>query len=173
MSTTFGNALIAHTPLPTLALKLTKRNPENQANKDLVVQYQLLIAKLLYPTSIIQPDLAWHINYVAYLATNPTNEQRFLLKHILRYYKGTAVLGIEYRGDCKDANISNSDHLTGLITYSNSAHSDNEMRKLSAGYVIKMAGGVVLYKSYQQRLVTLFSTESEYIALTYTAKEIA
>jgi hypothetical protein len=47
------------------------------------------------------------------------------------------------------------------------------MRKSSAGYVIKMAGGVVSYKSYRQRLVTLSSTESEYIALTYAAKEIA
>jgi hypothetical protein len=35
-----------------------------------------------------------------------------------------------------------------------------------------MAGGVALYKSYRQRLVTLLLTESEYIAMTYAAKEI-
>jgi hypothetical protein len=156
-----------------LTLKLAKRNPEDQADNDLVAQYQLLVAKLLYPTSIIRPDLTWHVTYMARCATNPTNEQLSLLKHILRYYKGTATLGIEYCGDRKDANISNADHLTGLIAYSNSAHGDNEMRKSSAGYVIKMAGGVVSYKLYQQRLVTLSSTESEYIALIYAAKEIA
>ena len=36
-----------------------------------------------------------------------------------------------------------------------------------------MAGGVVSFKSYRQRLVTLSSTESEYIAMTYAAKEIS
>jgi hypothetical protein len=168
-----GDAPIAHSPLPTSALKLAKRDPEDQADKDLVAQYQSLVAKLLYPTSIIRPDLAWHVNYMARFATNPTHEQLSLLKHILRYYKGTAALGIEYRGDRKEADINNPNHLTGLIAYSDSAHGDNQMRKSSAGYVIKMAGGVVSYKSYRQRLVTLSSTESEYIALTYAAKEIA
>lgn len=36
-----------------------------------------------------------------------------------------------------------------------------------------MAGGIALYKSYRQRLVTLSSTESEYIAMTYAAKEVS
>jgi hypothetical protein len=35
-----------------------------------------------------------------------------------------------------------------------------------------MAGGVALYKLYRQRLITLLSTESECIAITYAAKEI-
>jgi hypothetical protein len=34
-----------------------------------------------------------------------------------------------------------------------------------------MAGGVVLFKLYRQRLVTLSLTEAKYIALTYAAKE--
>jgi hypothetical protein len=36
-----------------------------------------------------------------------------------------------------------------------------------------MAGGVISYKSYCQRLITLSSTESKYIALTYAAREAA
>jgi hypothetical protein len=59
----------------------------------------------------------------------------------------------------------------GLTGYSDSAFGDNVERKSSAGYVFKMAGGVVSFKSYRQRLVTLSLTEAEYIALTYAAKE--
>jgi hypothetical protein len=59
----------------------------------------------------------------------------------------------------------------GLSGYSDSAFGDNVERKSSAGYVFKIAGGVISFKSYRQRLVTLSSTEAEYIALTYAAKE--
>jgi hypothetical protein len=120
---------------------------------------------LLYPTAIICPDLSWHVSYIARFSTNPTEEQLSLLKRMLRYYKGTSTLGIKYqRTDAKLNNTSN----VGLVGYSDSAFGDNVQRKSSASYVFKMAGGV---KSYRQRLVTLSSTKSEYIALTYAAKE--
>jgi hypothetical protein len=67
---------------------------------------------------------------------------------MLRYYNGTATLGIEYTGDCKDANMDNPDHVIGLAAFSDSAYSDNSEHKSSAGYVIKIASGVVSYKAY-------------------------
>jgi hypothetical protein len=158
----------ADTPLPVSSLKLTKR--EDQADNNLIHQYQSLVAKLLYPTAIIRPDLAWHVNFMARFATNPSDEQLSLLKRILRYYKGTANLGITYHRRAADDDAK--DYI-GLVGYSDSAFGDNLDRKSSAGYVFKMAGGVISYKSYRQRLVTLSSTESEYIALTYAAKEAA
>lgn len=160
----------ADNPLPKTALNLTKR--EDKADDNLTNQYQSLVAKLLYPTSIIRCDLSWHVNFMARFANNPIEEQLLLLKHMLRYYKGTATLGIRYQGDRKDANMGDPTHTIGLKAYSDSAHSDSDERKSSSGYVITMAGGVASYKSYRQRLVTLSSTESEYIAMTYAAKEI-
>jgi hypothetical protein len=167
------DAPISYTPLPTSVLKMEKRDPTDKADPGTVKQYQSLVAKLLYPTSIIRPDLAWHVNFMARFATNPTEEQLSMLKHMLRYYKGTANLGLEYCGNRKDADINNPNHTLGLAAYSDSAHGDNTERKSTAGYVIFMAGGVISFKSYRQRLVTLSSTESEYIAMTYAAKEIS
>jgi hypothetical protein len=46
----------ADTLLPRLALTLTKR--EDTADSNLTQQYQSLVAKLLYPTSILRCDLA-------------------------------------------------------------------------------------------------------------------
>jgi hypothetical protein len=67
---------------------------------------------------------------------------------MLRYYNGTATLGIKYTSDRKDANMDNPDHVIGLAAFSDSAYSDNSEHKSSAGYVIKIASGVVLYKAY-------------------------
>jgi hypothetical protein len=92
---------------------------------------------------------------------------------MLQYYKGTANLGLKYRGNRKDANINNPDYTLGLTAYSDSAYRDNTERKSTAGYVVFMAGGVVSFKSYRQRLVTLLLTKSKYIAITYAAKEIS
>jgi hypothetical protein len=143
-----NNAPISHTLLLTSVLKLEKRDPTDKADLGTVKQYQLLVAKLLYPTSIIRPDLAWHVNFIARFATNLTEEQLSMLKHMLRYYKGTANLGLEYRGNRKDADINNPDYTLGLVAYSDSAYRDNTERKSTAGYVIFMAGGVVSFKSY-------------------------
>jgi hypothetical protein len=147
----------AANPLPKSALTLAKR--EDKADNNLIHQYQSLVARLLYPTSIIRCDLAWHVNYMARFATNPTEEHLSLLKHMVRYYNSTATLGIKYQADRQDTNMDNADHLIGLKAYSDSAHGDNDERKSSSGYVIKMAGGVVSFKSYRQRLVTLSSTD--------------
>ncbi|KAG9377765.1 rve domain containing protein [Pyrenophora tritici-repentis] len=88
-----GNAQGYHTTLPKSALTLIKR--DDIADNNLIQQYQSLVAKLLYPTSIIRCDLAWHVNFMARFANNPTLEQLSLLKHMLRYYNGTATLGIK------------------------------------------------------------------------------
>jgi hypothetical protein len=101
------DAPIADTPLPVSALKLTER--QDKADDNLIHQYQSLVAKLLYPTAIVRPDLSWHVNYMARFATNLTEEQLSLLKRMLRYYKGTSTLGIKYqRMDTKPDSTSTS-----------------------------------------------------------------
>jgi hypothetical protein len=71
-----------------------------------------------------------------------------LLKRILYYYNSIAILSIKYTSNCKDANIDNLSYVISLATFSNSTYSNNSERKSSAGYVIKIAGRVVLYKVY-------------------------
>jgi hypothetical protein len=67
---------------------------------------------------------------------------------MLYYYNSTATLSIKYTSNCKDANIDNLDYVISLTTFSNSTYSNNSKHKSSAGYVIKIASRVVLYKVY-------------------------
>jgi hypothetical protein len=66
---------------------------------------------------------------------------------MLRYYKGTATLGITYTSNGK-TNVKGLNNTVNIKAYSDSAFSDNKEKKASAGYVITIAEGVVLYKSY-------------------------
>jgi hypothetical protein len=48
---------------------------------------------------------------------------------------------------------------------------DTVDRKLTSGYIYKLAGGLVLHKSSKQLILTTSTTEAKYVAITYTAKE--
>ena len=44
-------------------------------------------------------------------------------------------------------------------------------RKLTSGYIYKLAGGLVLYKSSRQLILTTSTIEAKYVVITHTAKE--
>jgi hypothetical protein len=67
------------------------------------------------------------------------------------HYHHTATLGIKYQADCPNARMDNPDHLISLKAYSDSAHGDNNERKLSSGYVILMASGIVSFVTVDER----------------------
>jgi hypothetical protein len=48
---------------------------------------------------------------------------------------------------------------------------DRMDRKSSSGYIFKLAGGPISWKSGKQPIVTLSLTEAEYVALTIAVKE--
>jgi deoxyinosine 3'endonuclease (endonuclease V) len=58
-----------------------------------------------------------------------------------------------------------------LCAYSDASFADAEDRKSTLGYLFKFASGIICYKSCKQKLVTTSTTEAEYVALTYAAKE--
>jgi hypothetical protein len=65
---------------------------------------------------------------MARFATNPTEEQLSLLKRMVRYYKGTASLGIKYQGNRPEATMKDPSYTVNIIAYSDSAFSDNNQR---------------------------------------------
>lgn len=60
-----------------------------------------------------------------------------------------------------------------LTGYSDSSYADCEDRKSTAGYLFKLFGGTICHRSFKERLVTTSTTEAEYVAITYAAKEAA
>ena len=65
-----------------------------------------------------------------------------------------------YRGERKDP-----------IGFVDMDGASQEHRHMISGYMFMVDGGAVLWLSKKQELVTLLTTEAEYMAATHTAKE--
>ncbi|XP_058760542.1 secreted RxLR effector protein 161-like [Vicia villosa] len=81
-------------------------------------------------------------------------------KRILRYIKSTIDLNIFYWKGCKDE----------LVAYTNIDYAgDIDDRKSTSGYVFMLSDGAVAWAFNKQPMVTLSTTEAEYVALVSCA----
>ena len=87
------------------------------------------------------------------------------VKHVFHYLAGTIDLELEYGPD-----PTASDLLTVMSDSDLSGNKDNG--KSTTGYIIKVGSGVVSWCSKLQPVVTLSSTEAEYVAANATGKEV-
>lgn len=86
---------------------------------------------------------------------NPTELHLQAAKRVFRYLKGTIDFGVFYK---KGGNEE-------LIAYTDSDYAgDLEDRKSTSGYVFLMSSGAVSWSSKKQPIVTLSTTEAEFIA---------
>ncbi|CAI0428715.1 unnamed protein product [Linum tenue] len=93
----------------------------------------------------------------------PTRQHLLAAKKILRYLKGTQKYGILYKrqeeGDC-------------LFGYTDSDYAgDLDDRKSTSGYTFFLAGGAISWSSKKQPVVTLSTTEAEFVAASFCAAQ--
>ncbi len=80
----------------------------------------------------------------------------------MRYVKGTTKLGIYYSNENSNELIGYSDADWG---------GDINDRKSTSGYIFKLNGGAVSWRSKKQSGVALSTAEAEYVALSAAAQE--
>jgi hypothetical protein len=135
-----------------------------EASANLKSKYQSLVGSLMWPAIITRPDITFCTNHLAQYLVNPTKDHFDAALDVLRYLNGTIKRGICLTGG--------TDNDLDLRCFVDAAFADDRIdRKSSSGYVFKLAGGPISWKSGKQPIVTLSSTEAEYVALTITAKE--
>jgi len=149
------------TPLPP-NIELTKS--EDVATSTTRSLYQQLIGSLLYAMIVSRPDISFAVTKLAQYSHNPSTSHLAAAKHLIRYLKGTADLGICYRGSSG----------AGLIGYSDSDWAaDRDDRRSMGAHVFLLAQGAVCWSSKKQHVVSLSSTEAEYMSLSQTAAQAA
>ncbi|PKA55902.1 Retrovirus-related Pol polyprotein from transposon TNT 1-94 [Apostasia shenzhenica] len=91
---------------------------------------------------------------------NPTEVHLLAAKRIFRYLKGTTDFGIFYKngGDSSLIGFSDNDYA-----------GDIDDRKSTSGFVFMMCSGAVSWSSKKQPIVTLSTTEAEFVAATACA----
>ena len=122
--------------------------------------YREAVGSLMYAAMGTRPDIAFATSTVAQFSDNPGWPHWEAVKRIFRYLLGTKKLELTYGGEER-----------GLVGYVDADGASQEHRRAISGYVFMVDGGAVSWSSKKQELVTLSTTEAEYVAATHTAKE--
>ena len=120
--------------------------------------YQAVVGSLLYLSTKTRPDIAFAVTSAARFCASPTKEHWTAVKRILRYLNGSRQLGLLYR-----ANTLNEE-ITGFSDADWAG--DVGDRKSTSGYVFLLGGAAVSWKSAKQTTVALSTAEGDYIALS-------
>ena len=118
--------------------------------------FHSIVAKLLYLSKRVRPDILLSICFLATRVQEPTEQDMNKLNRLMMYLNGTKELGLKISAD----NIIN---ISAYIDASYGTHSDY---KSHSGCTISMGRGVIYAKSNEQKLNSKSSTEAEMIAVS-------
>ncbi len=124
------------------------------------IPYHEAIGSLMYASLGTRPDISFAVQSLSRFTVNPGIIHWEAVKRVFRYLKGTPKLWLSYGGIKKD-----------MEGYADADGSMMEDRKAISGYAFIINGGTVSWSTKKQEIISLSTTESEYIAATYAAKE--
>lgn len=127
---------------------------DEEGSKVDATMYKQLVGSLMYITAT-RPDLMYVVSLISRFMASPTELHLQAAKRVLRYLKGTVDLGVFYRKKGKGE----------LMAYTDSDYAgDVDDRKSTSGYVFLLSEGAVSWSSKKQPVVTLSTTEAEFVA---------
>lgn len=125
--------------------------------------YRETIGSLMFLIQLTRPDLAYIVNFLSRFLNCSSDEHWQAIKRIFRNLRGTSCYGIKYE---------NQDDNMTLIGYSDADYAgDIETRRSTTGYIFTMAGGGISW-SKRQSMVSLSTTEAEYVAASTAGREM-
>jgi hypothetical protein len=146
------------TPLPT-NINQDEESAMTKFEDDSI--YKQAIGSLIYLANATRPDISFAVSQLARKMQNPSNQDWQNVKRIFRYLQGTKDMKLVYQRKKID-----------LCGFSDASYAEDRLdRKSTSGYIFKMNGGAVSWKSIKQPIVSLSSMEAEYIALASAVKE--
>ncbi|GJW87533.1 retrotransposon protein, putative, ty1-copia subclass [Tanacetum coccineum] len=128
------------------------------------VSYENAIGRLIYLMVCTRPDIAYAVSVVSRYLANMGKNHWEAVKWILKYLRGTANVGLVY-----GTNHGNHVDVTGFVD--SDYAKDPDKGRFITGYAFLVHGCIVSWKATLQHVVTLSTTEAEYMALTEAVKE--
>ncbi len=124
------------------------------------VPYREAVGALNWAALTTRPDIAFAVTTVACFGANPRPTHWEAVKRIFRYLAGMHNLCLTY-GETRHV----------LEGYADADGSMAEDRRAILGYAFLIDGGAVSWSSKWQEIVSLSTTESEYVVATHGMKE--
>jgi len=118
------------------------------------IPYREAIGSLMYLANVTRPDIAYAVNYLYRKQLDPTEEDWIEVKRIFRYLRGTPDTGIIYRGKRE-----------GLEALTDASFTDCYDSTSTGGYIIRLFGDTIAWRSHKQTYVTLSTCQAEYLAI--------
>ena len=145
-------AKIAKTP----GFQNTVLSKNEEENPTMLEEYRSLVGKLMYYVVKVAPDCANATRDLARYMKNPGPEHWKAMERIVGYLKGKKLHGLIMRrpNDLKVIDYCDASYAT-----------DTVLRRSVSGMISSIGGMVVNWSSRTQKVCTLSSAESEYIAL--------
>ena len=147
---------------PHVQLSMSQ-SPKTTANIAFIKQvpYCSALGSLMYLAVGTRPDIAFAISTLVQFTENPGPMHWEALKRVYCYLVGMKKWSLTYGTERK-----------GLIGYTDADSASQEHRHVILGHAFLIDRGAISWSLRKQELVTLSTTEAEYIAVTHTAKEI-
>uniref|UniRef100_A0ABD2X5Q2 Reverse transcriptase Ty1/copia-type domain-containing protein n=1 Tax=Trichogramma kaykai TaxID=54128 RepID=A0ABD2X5Q2_9HYME len=123
--------------------------------------YRALIGSLLYLASTVRPDISYAVNVLSRHQINPTELEWTMAKRVCRYLKHTKHIGLRFTGKT-----------AGLEGYLDARYADCKGSLTTSGYIIKLFGDPIAWKTRKVNLVSLSTCESEYVAMSIACQEL-
>src|SRR5277367_4314992 len=146
-----------------LSISMSPQSPEEQKSM-LNHPYLSAVGTLQYLATTTRPDIAFAVGVLARFNSSPGIKHWKAVQHLFRYLKGSLDYKLVY---------SPTDSAQLFTTYSDADHGGNpDNGRSTGGYAILIGGASVSWSSRLQSVVSLSTTEAEYIAAVEAGKEI-
>ena len=148
---------------PTPASSSVELRPRKGNEPKCTQAFREAVGGLMWIANATRPDISNAVREVARHSHDPSKKHWRAALKIIEYLKETRTMGITYKKSpsCR------------LVAYADSSFAENkDDRRSVSGGAILCAGAVVSWFSRTQHCVTLSTTESEYVSLAETVKEL-
>lgn len=133
--------------------------------------YRSGVCPLIYLAQCTRSDVAYAVSVLSQHFERPTQDHWDAFVHVLQYLKSTKDLFIHYNSPANHA-IEGNQSWSCLFGHSDADWAGNKStRRSTTGYVFKIFGGAISWKSKLQATVALTSTEAEYRATMEAGQE--
>ncbi|KAK9724743.1 hypothetical protein RND81_05G095800 [Saponaria officinalis] len=138
--------------------KLVKDPPGNRVNRTF---YKQIVGSLMNLTAT-RPDIIYAVSLVSRYTESPKDTHLLAAKRILRYLHGTSDFGLFYSKGEKSE----------LFGFCDSDYAgDLDDRRSTSGYAFMLGSATISWCSKKQSIVTLSTTEVEFVAAATCASQ--
>jgi histone deacetylase 1/2 len=156
----------ALTPCPT-GILWTKQDCPDTPDAQNCTNYRKLIALANFVSCWTRPDITFTVNKLCKYMSNPGEAHWKVLKHLLRYLKGT-----QRKGLCFDFGATAQTPIKVLHGYTDASYADcPDSGRSTVAYVFYLGSAIISWYSKLHSCVTTSTNHSEYAALAMGAKE--